>query len=288
MSNTERSIRVVPFSGKQKDYRMWSRKFLATSTMKGYRDVLLGKTEVPKLVTDLTTTEGKLGSLAITANERGYSDLLLSLSDEVCFGIIDDARTEELPDGCLRTGWLKLEKKFMPRTNATIIKLKKEFAEMSLVNPRDDPDEWVSRLEYVRSRLGTLGKKIDDDDMMIHILNNLPVEYENTVEVMERLLDDDVNPLTIELLREELSLKYEKVRRSLGVPEDGEDDDVDTALVSGYGQFKGRCHGCGKFGHKSIACPNNGKEKGLVRLTKFLSGNPSQTCATTAKRRAIG
>ena len=55
---------------------------------------------------------------------------------------------------------------------------------MSLVNPRDDPDEWVSRLEYVRSRLGTLGKKIDDDNMMIHILNNLPVEYENTVEVM--------------------------------------------------------------------------------------------------------
>ena len=50
---------------------------------------------------------------------------------------------------------LKLEKNFMPRTNATIIKLKKEFAEMSLVNPRDDLDEWVSRLEYVRSWLGT-------------------------------------------------------------------------------------------------------------------------------------
>jgi hypothetical protein len=106
MSNTERSIRVVPFSRKQKDYRMWLRKFLATSTMKGYRDVPLGKTEVPKLLLDLSTKEGKLESLSVIANERGYINLLLLLSDEVCFGIIDDARTENIPDGCLRTGWL--------------------------------------------------------------------------------------------------------------------------------------------------------------------------------------
>ena len=97
-------MRVVPFSGKQKDYRMWSRKFLATSTMKGYRDVLLGKMEVPKLIPDSSTKEGKLQALAVIANERGYSNLLLSLLDEVCFGIIDDAWTEKLPDGCLRTG----------------------------------------------------------------------------------------------------------------------------------------------------------------------------------------
>ena len=75
----------------------------------------------------------------------------------------------------------------------------------------------MSCLEYVRSNLGTLGKKINDDDLMIHVLNNLPVEYENTVEVLERLLNNDVNPLTIDLLREELSLKCDKFQRSLGV-----------------------------------------------------------------------
>ena len=33
------------------------------------------------------------------ANERGYSELLLSVIDEVTFGIIDSARTTGLPEG---------------------------------------------------------------------------------------------------------------------------------------------------------------------------------------------
>ena len=68
--------------------------------------------------------------------------------------------------------------------------------------------------------MGQLGKKIEEEDAMIHILNNLPVEYENTVEVMERRLDDTMDPLTIDIIRDELSLKYEKIKRTLGIDEE--------------------------------------------------------------------
>ena len=47
-SNTdERSIRVLPFSGKSSDWKIWSRKFLARANRRGYKNILLGKDKVP-------------------------------------------------------------------------------------------------------------------------------------------------------------------------------------------------------------------------------------------------
>ena len=89
-----------------------------------------------------------------------------------------------------------------------------------------------------------MGKLNDDKDVMIHILKNLPVEYENTVEVLERRLDDTLNPLSIEILCEELALKFKKIKRAMGLEEDNSEKD-DTDFVSGYQKLKGKCYGCG-------------------------------------------
>ena len=115
---------------------------------------------------------------------RGHSELLLSVSDEVMFRIIDGTRSTDIPEGCLMTAWNKIECKFVPKTNATMVKLVKEFGEMSLADVKKDPDEWITELEYIRARLTAVGKVKDDEDVMIYILNNLLVEYENTVEVL--------------------------------------------------------------------------------------------------------
>ena len=57
-----------------------------------------------------------------------------------------------------------------------MIKLVTEFAQMSLSSPEKDPEEWITNLEYIRARLSLLGMKIEEEDAMIHILNNLPIE----------------------------------------------------------------------------------------------------------------
>ena len=38
----EKSIRIIAFSGKQNDWRVWSQKFLAVAEKRGYRKVLTG------------------------------------------------------------------------------------------------------------------------------------------------------------------------------------------------------------------------------------------------------
>ena len=47
------------------------------------------------------------------------------------------------------TAWRKLERKFLPRKNVTMIKLVKEFVQMSLAGLKKYPEEWIITLEYV-------------------------------------------------------------------------------------------------------------------------------------------
>jgi hypothetical protein len=46
MSSESKSIRVIAFSGKAKDYRMWARKFMSLASIKGYKKIMTGK-EIP-------------------------------------------------------------------------------------------------------------------------------------------------------------------------------------------------------------------------------------------------
>ena len=48
---------------------------------------------------DSATKVGKIKSLVRGANDTAYNDLLLSCSDEVSFGAVDEALTSKLPDG---------------------------------------------------------------------------------------------------------------------------------------------------------------------------------------------
>jgi hypothetical protein len=93
--------------------------------------------------------------------------------------------------------------------------------------------------------------EITDEDMMIHILNNLPKEYENLVEVAEQKLDDKSDPLDLEGLKTLLRRKYQRIKRL-----DSENDKEEEALLT-RGTYKGRCHKCGQWGHKRADCKSN-------------------------------
>ena len=46
---SETAIKVIFFSGKDRDWSMWEEKFLAKSKKKGYKEILTGKTKIPKM-----------------------------------------------------------------------------------------------------------------------------------------------------------------------------------------------------------------------------------------------
>ena len=78
LADSERAIRVLPFSGKKEEWNMWSKKFLARAKKLGYRDILTGE--------KINDKEKRSG-----LNDNAYSDLLLAMNCEVAFDYVDEA-----------------------------------------------------------------------------------------------------------------------------------------------------------------------------------------------------
>ena len=103
-------IKIIPFHGKKKLFQQWSGKFLAAARVRGYADVLTGKVKVLPENEDLEDDKEKLK--ARSNNEKAYTDLVLSMEDEVCFSYVDGAKSTMLPSGDAALAWKRLNSKY--------------------------------------------------------------------------------------------------------------------------------------------------------------------------------
>jgi hypothetical protein len=88
-----------------------------------------------------------------------------------------------------------------------------------------------------------MGSCIIENQFMIHILNDFTSDYDG----------DADKPLTVEEVKGELNLRYERL--NMKNSRNGEGKVLEKqALLSG--QFKGKCQICGQVGHKSFQCKN--------------------------------
>ena len=93
MSNDEavKTVCIIPFSGKDKDWNRWSKTFLAIATTRQYKNELVPPDNYVSIP---------------MKNDLAYNDLLLSCQEEIIFGIIDEA------DGSAKEAWEGLKNKF--------------------------------------------------------------------------------------------------------------------------------------------------------------------------------
>ena len=56
-----------------------------------------------------------------------------------------------------------------------------------------------------------MGHSISDIDLIIHILHNLPEEYENTIELLENDLENEL--ASLDRVKEKLRGNFEKIQR---------------------------------------------------------------------------
>ncbi len=96
-----------------------------------------------------------------------------------------------------------LVEKYALKTAPSLLKLKKKFANSKLYLIEQHPDEWITELKSLRNEMDNIHilAAMAEIDFMIHILNNLPEQYDVVLDGMESrlILDDlDQNKLTVE------------------------------------------------------------------------------------------
>jgi hypothetical protein len=220
-----------------------SERFLAKAKRCGFKDLLLGKVSIPKVDEEIDETSeiGKKKSIIIELNEIAYTELILSIdvkaSGKVAFNIIRGCKTKDYPDGNGAIAWERLKNKYEPVSAPSMVKLEKQFRELSL-KIGQDPEVWITELEDLRVKLENMGSCITKNQFMIHILNNLTSDYDLQLALMERRVGDADKPLTVEEVRGELNLRFERLSIKTSRNEEGEVLE-EQALFNG--QFKEKC-----------------------------------------------
>lgn len=113
---------------------------------------------------------------------------------------------DEFPEGNAKLAWSNLYKKFEPNTGGRKVKLKSKFQKMRLVDVGDNPDNWIKELKLIKRQLNVLGDKINKEDSILHILNNMPMEYKNIVQISKENLTN--GQLTMDKLTEQIRNRY--------------------------------------------------------------------------------
>ena len=113
-----------------------------------------------------------------------------------------------------------------------------------------ETETWITEMEDLRLHLNDAGSMMTEDHFMTQILNSLTNDYLLQVTLMEKRIGATNEKLTIEEMKNELSLAYERLDGH-GKRPVNDFDGEETALAS-YSQFKGKCKNCGKIGHKAV------------------------------------
>ncbi len=111
-----KKLKIIPFDGKQENWHMWSRKFKSKLSIQGSRYLLEHRDDDCK-EEDWDKDHEEHNSIA-------YSDILLSMEDEVCFDIVDLSRSKLFPMGCTYTEFKILKEKFESTTQAARCEVK--------------------------------------------------------------------------------------------------------------------------------------------------------------------
>jgi len=198
----------------------------------GYKKILEGKTAIPTQH-DYETAEAKDSKDRTDndkktienyrLNEKAYEDLLLSIDGEtktgkVAFNLIDNAVTSANPEGDSKIAWDRLITIYAPKTAPSYIQLKKEFANSKLKSAVHNPDEWITDLEFLRTQMNNVtipGKtNMTEVDLIIHILANLPEEYEVVVSKIEEKLKTSPSALQLEDVCTDLNSLFKRIQKN--------------------------------------------------------------------------
>ena len=102
-------MRNAEFNGSEDEWPKWS-KILRIAKVKKFLNIIDGSIEVPSFSNDMQEGPKAIREM----NHVAYCCLLHCMDDEICFNLVDTAKTENLPDEDAALSWKNLLTRFEP------------------------------------------------------------------------------------------------------------------------------------------------------------------------------
>ena len=165
-------VRLVKFDGTDDHWHEWSVKTLALAKIRGFKKTLTTDTKPCTDAIYETTNDDAIKKI-YDLNDKAYQLLVMSCSG-IAFGLVNQAKTNDLQDGNAYLAWKNLKDRYSPNQTSDLIALSGQFNKCSLKNKDQDPDEWFIELELLRTRMKLIDTKFtkQDEELMAHILAN--------------------------------------------------------------------------------------------------------------------
>jgi hypothetical protein len=136
--------------------------------------------------------------------------LRTSRSSKITLRIVKSCKTKGYEDDQAGLAWEKLKKKYESVSDPSLVQTERLFRDCKL-GKDEDPEAWITNSEYLRLKLEVMGLFMTDDQFMVKVLNSLKNEFNLQILLLEKWNGSKENTLTIEELKEELSLRYERL-----------------------------------------------------------------------------
>ena len=245
-ANDEKSeaVRLIKFDGEDSNWHEWSVKTTALAKTKGFRNAYFKDTKPCNDEHYESDKATKAEKAIYEANDKAYQLLIMSCSG-IAFGLVNQAKTDEHRDGDAFMAWTNLTNRYAPNATSDLIQISTDFNRCGMKSNRIDPDEWFIQLDLLRHRMTAIDPAFakKDEELIAHIIANLPSEYSEVITVVEGM-----DKITLSEVKAKIRAFYKRKFKSEKAPT----KEKELALFAG--QFKGNCRSCGKQGHKAAEC----------------------------------
>ena len=237
------------FDGKDDSkWDAWAFKMLAYAAKKGHKQAFL-KDYVFASEDEEDWTEDEKSQKVLM--EAAWSQLALMVQGHALKSVIK-VRSENPKEA-----WDKLKAEFEPSEIEDVVDLNASFLKLKLDSPKENPTEWIEKLEYNNERVGMIEERYLKDDFLLitHIFSLLPKEeYQSYITTEKK----DIKNLSMVTMKKSVLAHWKQFIKSETKEEDAfYGEQKKTSPKSSYGakkKFKGTCRKCGKQGHKAADC----------------------------------
>ena len=264
MSDTNKSIILPTFSGKDEAFQVWWTKFRAFATAKGFVNALIGK-EAALPNSESVALDPTTQNDAIKAKERNslaMAYLLSAFKAEADISLAYETMDDDWPGGLAYKVVEALKDIYQPKDTVTEVELYERLMEVKMKS-KEDPKIIFEQVASIANWYNTGTKKIPVEQQIAVVLKAAPKEY---MSVLTSEQQKRGTGLKVSHLRAVMNQYYRAVHKKKKSVDD--DDEMALAATSTTGgnqrfnqkkKFNGKCNECGKQGHKAVDCWNNPK-----------------------------